>query len=238
MLKKWLKRLSGGNILYYPGCVTRYALPEVQERYERLLRQANIDFIILPGELQCCGSPVRRAGYKQDFEQLKAKNLETFARFSVNKIITNCPGCYHTLKYEYQLDVYHTTQVLSEKGWKPPDQFKPDEKLSLTYHDPCHLGRWSDIYEEPRRLLDQAGWQVVELADNREMSLCCGAGGGVKSNYPDLANAIAQARLAQVENGRLCTACPLCYAHFKENAGDIQVMEFSEALISNRKERR
>ena len=84
----------------------------------------------------------------------------------------------------------------------------------------------------------QAGWQVVELADNREMSLCCGAGGGVKSNYPDLANAIAQARLAQVENGRLCTACPLCYAHFKENAGDIQVMEFSEALISNRKERR
>jgi Fe-S oxidoreductase len=238
MLKKWLKRLSGGNILYYPGCVTRYALPEVQERYERLLRQANIDFIILPGELQCCGSPVRRAGYKQDFDQLKAKNLETFARFSVNKIITNCPGCYHTLKYEYQLDVYHTTQVLSEKGWKPPDQFKPDEKLSLTYHDPCHLGRWSDIYEEPRRLLDQAGWQVVELADNRTMSLCCGAGGGVKSNYPALANAIAQARLAQVENSRLCTACPLCYAHFKENAGDIHVMEFSEALISNQEERR
>ena len=145
-------------------------------------RKSTLSF--LPGELQCCGSPVRRAGYQQDFEQLKAKNLETFARFSVNKIITNCPGCYHTLKYEYQLDVYHTTQVLSEKGWIPPDQFEPDEKLSITYHDPCHLGRWSDIYEEPRRLLDQAGWQVVELADNRTMSLCCGAGGGVKSNYP------------------------------------------------------
>jgi len=70
------------------------------------------------------------------------------------------------------------------------------------------------------------------------MSLCCGAGGGVKSNYPALANAIAQARLAQVENSRLCTACPLCYAHFKENAGDIHVMEFSEALISNQEERR
>lgn len=238
MLKKWMKKLIGGNTLYYPGCVTRYALPEVQERYEGLLRQAKVDFIVLPGELQCCGSPVRRAGYKQDFDQLKAKNLETFARFSVDKIITNCPGCYHTLKYEYQLNVFHITQVLSVKNGGIPSRFDRDGKQAITYHDPCHLGRWSDIYKEPRRLLDQAGWQVVELPDNREMSLCCGAGGGVKSNYPDLANAIAKTRLAQVENGRLCTTCPLCYAHFKENAGDIHVMEFSEALIPDCEERR
>lgn len=237
MLKKWVNKLGGGNTLYYPGCVTRYALPEVQERYERLLRRANIDFIILPGELQCCGSPVRRAGYYQDFERLKAKNLETFARFSIGKIITNCPGCYHTLKYEYQLDVCHTTQVLSKKILTSRSKLDRDAKLPITYHDPCHLGRYSDIYEEPRRLLDQAGWQVVEMPDNREMSLCCGAGGGVKSNYPDLANAIAQARLAQVNNGRLCTACPLCYAHFKENAGDVQVMEFSETLLQDGEER-
>src|SRR3990172_6527773 len=172
MLKKWMKKLSGGNTLYYPGCVTRYALPEVQERYERLLRQAKVDFIVLPGELQCCGSPVRRAGYQQYFEKLKAKNLETFARFSIEKIITNCPGCYHTLEYEYKLDVYHTTQVLSEKVLTSRSKLERDAKLPITYHDPCHLGRWSDIYEEPRRLLVQAGWQVVELPDNREMSLC------------------------------------------------------------------
>jgi Fe-S oxidoreductase len=168
---------------------------------------------------------------------LKAKNLETFARFSIGKIITNCPGCYHTLKYEYQLDVCHTTQVLSKKILTSRSKLDRDAKLPITYHDPCHLGRYSDIYEEPRRLLDQAGWQVVEMPDNREMSLCCGAGGGVKSNYPDLANAIAQARLAQVNNGRLCTACPLCYAHFKENAGDVQVMEFSETLLQDGEER-
>ena len=93
MLKKWLNKLGGGNTLYYPGCVTRYALPEIQERYERLLRQAKVDFIVLPGELQCCGSPVRRAGYQQDFEELTTTNLDTFALFSVNKIITNCTGC-------------------------------------------------------------------------------------------------------------------------------------------------
>lgn len=233
MFKNLLKKLSVGNTLYYPGCVTRYALPEVQERYERLLRQAKVDFIVLPGELQCCGSPVLRAGYQQDFKQLKTKNLETFARFSVTKIITNCPGCYHTLKHEYQLDVAHTTQVLAEKGTNQYLSHDIEGKPSITYHDPCHLGRWSDIYEEPRQLLIGSGWDVVELPDNRAMSLCCGAGGGVKSNFPDLANAIAKARLAQVNNGQLCTTCPLCYAHFKENAGNIKVMEFSEALIHN-----
>ncbi|MAT42734.1 MAG: hypothetical protein CL609_10355 [Anaerolineaceae bacterium] len=232
MFKNFFSKFSGGNTLYYPGCVTRYALPEVQERYERLLRQVKIDFIVLPGELQCCGSPVRRAGYQQDFEQLKAKNLETFARFSVTKIITNCPGCYHTLKNEYQMDVVHTTQVLSEKSTGDPSKYEVNQNRPLTYHDPCHLGRWSGIYDEPRHLLHQAGWQVTELPDNRVMSLCCGAGGGVKSNYPDLANSIAQARLAQVGNGMLCTSCPLCYAHFKENAVHIQVLEFSEAIIS------
>lgn len=66
MLKKRLNKLRGENILDYPGCVTRYALLEVQERYERLLRQAKFNFIILPGELECCGSPDRRAGYQQD----------------------------------------------------------------------------------------------------------------------------------------------------------------------------
>ncbi len=71
---------------------------------------------------------------------------------------------------------------------------------------------------------------MTELPDNREQSLCCGAGGGVKANFPELANAIARQRLALVENGRLCTACPLCYAHFKENADGVEVLELSQAL--------
>jgi len=244
MLKRWLEKLAGSNTLYYPGCVTHYALPEVEGRYEELLRRARVDFIVLPGETLCCGSPVKRAGYLADFEELKAKNLEIFARFSVRKVITNCPGCYHTLKYDYGLEAYHVTQVLAGRS---PETRRPGEgetrgqgdglplspspPLPITYHDPCHLGRWSGIYDEPRRLLAQAGWTVAELPDNREHSLCCGAGGGVKSNFPELANASARQRLAQVETGRLCTACPLCYAHFKENADGVEVLEFSEALV-------
>ncbi len=231
MLKRWLEKLAGSNTLYYPGCVTHYALPEIEQRYEALLRQAGVDFIMLPGETLCCGSPVKRAGYMADFEELKAKNLAIFARFSVRKIITNCPGCYHTLKHDYGLETYHVTQVLSPARLTPSDGRQGvSQTPSLTYHDPCHLGRWSGIYDEPRELLARAGWSVTELPDNREHSLCCGAGGGVKSNFPDLANAIARQRLAQVENGRLCTACPLCYAHFKENANGVQVLELSEAL--------
>lgn len=226
MFKRWMEKLAGSNTLYYPGCVTRYALPEVSKRYEDLLRRAGIDFIVLPGEAVCCGSPVKRAGYAADFDALKKKNLEIFARFSVRKIITNCPGCYHTLKHDYGLEAYHVAQIFAVQSF--PQTRRAAEPI--TYHDPCHLGRWSGIYDEPRQLLTRAGWQIAELPDNREQSLCCGAGGGVKSNFPELADAIAQERLAQVENGRLCTACPLCYAHFKANANGVEVIEFGDAL--------
>ena len=226
MFKRWIEKLAGSNTLYYPGCVTRYALPEVGKRYEDLLRRAGIDFIVLPGEMVCCGSPVKRAGYAADFDALKKKNLEIFARFSVRKIITNCPGCYHTLKHDYGLESYHVAQIFAAQSFRQTTR----SVEPLTYHDPCHLGRWSGIYDEPRQLLTRAGWQIAELPDNRDNSLCCGAGGGVKSNFPELADAIARERLAQVENGRLCTACPLCYAHFKANANGVEVVEFGEAL--------
>lgn len=225
MFRRFLNKLAGGNTLYYPGCVTQYALPEVAERYQELLRDAGIDFIVLNGETLCCGSPVKRAGYLADFEDLKAKNLAIFARFSVRKVVTNCPGCYHTLKHDYGLDAYHASQLLL------PERLHGRAGAGgLTYHDPCHLGRWSNVYDEPRRLLAAAGWQVAELPDNREQSLCCGAGGGVKANYPSLAAQIARQRLAQVDNARLCTACPLCYAHLREHGEDVEVLELSQAL--------
>ena len=228
-MKKWLSKLLGQNTLYYPGCVTQYVLPDTAQRYENLLRRAGINFIVLSGETLCCGSPVKRAGYFDDFEALKRKNLEIFGRFSIGKVITNCPGCYHTLKFDYGLNAYHVTQVLAEQIGNRVNQADTN-RAALTFHDPCHLGRWADIYEEPRQLLSLAGWEIEELPDNREHSLCCGAGGGVKSNFPDLANAIACQRLTQVSNGRLYTACPLCYSHFKENAQDIEILELSEAL--------
>lgn len=229
MFKRWLEKLAGSNTLYYPGCVTHYVLSDIRERYETLLHRAGVEFIVLPGETLCCGSPVKRAGYAADFEDLKAKNLAIFARFSVRKIITNCPGCYLTLKCDYGLETYHVSQILAAR--QPAAQGKLPAP-PVTYHDPCHLGRWSGIYDQPRQLLVGAGWAVTELPDNREYSLCCGAGGGLKSNFPDLADAIARQRLAQVENGRLCTACPLCYAHFKENANGVKVLELSEALAA------
>ncbi len=237
VLKRWLDKLSGSNTLYYPGCVTEYVLPDVAQRYETLLRRAGVDFIVLSGETFCCGSPVKRAGYTADFEDLKRNNLQVFERFSVRKIITNCPGCYHTLKHDYGLEVHHAAQVLA--AHLPPEGSAAREAQDaqlITYHDPCHLGRWSGIYDQPRRLLVEAGWQVTELPDNREHSLCCGAGGGVKSNFPELADAIARQRLAQVDSGRLCTPCPLCYLHFKGNAGEVEVLEFSQAYAPHLEE--
>lgn len=226
MFKKILEKLSLGNVLYYPGCLTHFVLPDIEENYQKILRKLGINFIFLP-EFNCCGSPVKHAGYKKDFEQLKEKNLLFFKKYGVSKIITNCPACFRVLS-DYGLNVEHVTQTV----WKNIKKIKTKHKGRITYHDPCHLGRHSNVYEEPRKILKHLGFTVVELPSCKERSFCCGGGAGLKSNYPTMSNDIAKRILSQVSTKKIVTPCPLCYKHFKENAPkDLKVLEFSEALI-------
>ena len=227
MLKKIFDIFRGGNTLYYPGCLTKFALPKIQKNYEEILRKIGVDFIMLCGEEVCCGSPAIRAGYKKDFENLKQKNLRLFEEIGVTKIITNCPACLHILKEECGLEVEHVTQTIVKKIEKLP---KGKDRGEVFYHDPCHLGRYSDIYQEPRTILEYLGYKVKELKDRFSPSLCCGAGGGMKTNYPKASNQIAQLVLKKVGDGELVSTCPLCYAHFKENALNAKIWEFSEII--------
>lgn len=226
MLKKILEKLRFGNTLYYPGCLTHFVLPKIESNYKKILKELRIDFIFLP-EFNCCGSPVKHAGYKKDFEQLKERNLLFFKKYGVTKIITNCPACYRVLS-DYGLNAEHITQTV----WKNIKKIKTKHKGRITYHDPCHLGRHSNVYEEPRDILKHLGFTVVELPSCKERSFCCGGGAGLKSNYPAMSNDIAKRILSQVSTKKLITPCPLCYKHFKENAPkDLEVLEFSEVLI-------
>lgn len=225
MFKKIFGKMNFGNTLYYPGCLTHHILPDIEKRYEKILRTLGIDFIFLP-EFNCCGSPVTHAGYEKDFEDLKDKNLIFFKKYSVNKIVTNCPACYKILS-GYGLSVEHISQTI----WKRIEKIKAKHAGKITYHDPCHLGRQSNIYNEPRDILKAIGFEVIELQNNCEDSMCCGGGGGLKTNYPELANKIAYNVLKQVKTKKLVTPCPMCYVHFKENAPEgMEVVEFSEVL--------
>lgn len=236
MFKKLKDLFSSKNTLYYPGCLTHTVLPEIESNYMKILDRLGMDFIVLKDELNCCGSPVINAGYSKDFDDLKSKNNNLFKQYSVGKIITNCPACYYVLKNRYEnLEVLHITQVIWQNIKKL--NLKTDSSETITYHDPCHLGRHSGIYDEPRGIIRSMGYKINELPRSRAQSLCCGGGAGLRSNYKDLSDTVAKNILKVVKTKRLVTTCPLCYAHLKENTKrkNIEILEFSELIIRNLK---
>ncbi|MGB9743449.1 MAG: (Fe-S)-binding protein [Minisyncoccales bacterium] len=233
---KFLDKLLGGNVLYYPGCLTKFVAKDLKEKYEKILRKLGIDFIELSELEVCCGSPALKAGYIDDFKNLAEKNLKIFKEHSVKKIITNCPACFMIFKKYYKevlgdkwnIDVEHISQTINSKLKAQSSNLK---KEKVTFHDPCHLGRQMGVYDEPREVIKKLDYEIVEMELNRLESFCCGGGGGVKSNEPELANKIAKDRIKQAEKTGaklLCTVCPLCYLHLKENAQNIEVKELSE----------
>lgn len=233
---KILDKIISKNTLYYPGCLTKTILPEIQKNYEDILHTIDIDFITLKDFEICCGSPVLRAGMRKDFEEIKEKNIKIFKERGVGLIITNCPACYNIFKFEYKLEEYgikveHITQTLKRNEKKLKKKLKSDKKLDIFYHDPCHLGRLSNIYDEPREILVDCGCNINELSHNRENSMCCGGGGGLVNNNPELSKKIAKNVLSEInENSCLTSPCPMCYYQFKNNTDNKSIKEFSEII--------
>lgn len=227
--------LKSGNVLYYPGCLSRYVLKAETENYKRILGKIGIEFIMLPNEL-CCGSPALNAGYEKEARDLARKNFGLFKEHNVKKIITNCPACYKTfLEYkemlpEWKIEVEHVVFTILNYLKKKKIYREFSEKIA--YHDPCHLGRHLGVYDEPREVLARLGYGVVEFPGNRENSLCCGGGAGLKTNNPELASKIAKKIIEQAENlgiKKIITTCPLCFAHLAENSS-ISIEEFSHVV--------
>jgi Fe-S oxidoreductase len=233
----FLDFLIGGNTLYYEGCLTRAVSKKTGENYEKIIKLAGIDCINLRDAEICCGSPVVNAGYFQDFADLQKKNERMFREHAVKKILLSCPGCYHTFADKYDMkgiECKHMTVAILEwlKDGKLKIKRKAGEKIA--YHDPCHLGRCAGIYREPRDVLKVLGYEVVEMDRNRREALCCGGGGSFRANFPQMSSKIAQLRTKEAEKTGsriLVTPCPLCYEHMKENNGNVEVWEFSEAVL-------
>jgi len=188
----------------------------------RLLNHAQIPFSLLPNE-RCCGRDLLLLGDTEGFLALARTNMHEFSRRGIRNIITSCPECYYTLKVDYprflenwNINVKHITEILApliETGQLALGRFKQ----KVTYHDPCTLGRYSRLFDQPRRILDSMdGLELVEMADNREKALCCGASPWA---HCGLVNKLVQKeRLAQAgatEAGILVTACPKCQIHLK-----------------------
>ena len=239
---------SDVDILFWVGCTE--ALEErstrVAQAIARILKLAGVNFGILGVEETCCGDPARRLGNEYLFQLQAQRNIELFQNYGIKKIVTGCPHCYNTLKYEYpplggDFEVVHHTGFIADllRGGKL-GTIKSSGGI-ITYHDSCYLGRCNDIYEPPRWILSQIpGVNLVEMVRNRERAFCCGAGGGhLWLEEQKAGQRINEMRTEQAMalNARvIATACPYCRQMFedgiksKEAEETLKVMDIAELV--------
>lgn len=214
-------------MLYFRGCTAREKETSIAGATEKLLKLADVEYYTLDNE-KCCGSVLLRTGFIDEAREQINKNSELFKD---ELILTSCAGCYKTLKSDYEnIDVVHISQFLDDLIKEGRlDLQKKD--LDVTFHDSCHLGRHCDVYDEPRDVIKEVA-NLVEMENNRENSLCCGAGGGVKSAYPEIADQMAESRINQVKDTNcdiLVTSCPFCKLNLDND--DLDVLDLTEFLV-------
>ena len=214
-------------MLYFRGCTAREKETDIQEATEKLLNLAGVDYHVLEDE-KCCGSVLLRTGFDNEAKKQMEENTRILKD---EKIITSCAGCYKTLKEDYEgLDVIHISQLLDDLIKENKlNLIKTD--LNVTYHDSCHLGRHCNVFDEPRNVIESVA-NLVEMENNREDSLCCGAGAGVKSAYPEIAEQIGESRIAQAKETNceaLITPCPFCKLNLEND--ELEVIDLTEFLV-------
>jgi len=222
---------KGGDALFFVGCTSAYRLNEVSRTFLEICRKINIQLSIL-NEEWCCGSINLRSGAEDLFKELAEHNFKVFKEAEVNRIVVTCAGCYRTLKIDYpkyindwDFEVLHATEFLDQLVKEGKLKFSKKIDAKITYHDPCHLGRHSGIYDPPRNIIKAIkNKEFIEMRRNRNYAYCCGAGGGVKSGFPDLALEIAVDRIKEAEETGadiLTTACPFCLNNLQDAAKEI-----------------
>lgn len=217
------------DILYYVGCTASYDpdINIVANNLATILNAAGIRFGILGKDEKCCGSTLLRLGLREEAKKLAEQNIEMLAKTNARTIVTACAGCYKTLRQDYpkltgsKTPVVHVTEFLAKmlrEGRIP--LVKDSTPLTITYHDPCHLGRHTKMYDWPREILGRMpGITLIEMERTRERSRCCGAGAGLKTLDQELALKIAEKRIEDAETtgaSILVTACPFCEQTLRE----------------------
>lgn len=251
---KWAAALNIGRptenteVLYDVGCAASYdpRAQKIAQSMVRVLIHAGVPFSILGEEENCCGSCIRRLGEEGLFQMLVDANTELWHKYKIKKIVTGSPHCYNTFKNEYPSgpwEVQHYVQFIAELLQARRLSFAEGPPITVTYHDPCFLGRHNKIYDAPRQIIRaMPGVTLIEMKDCRESALCCGGGGGKMWVEPikDEQARLAETRLKQaIDTGAdlVVTACQFCMVNLQEATkvvgSQIQVKDLIE-LVSER----
>jgi Fe-S oxidoreductase len=191
----------------------------------RLLARAGLTFGTLGNQERCCGDPAHNLGAEKILATLRDQNSDAIMKRGVKKIVTTSPHCLNTFKKHYadlngNIESLHYTELLDKLVGEGLLNPVVPYAARVTFHDPCYLGRHNNIFEEPRRILTSIpGLDLVEMADNRETSLCCGGGGGGAFGDRPVEKSFAAIRVQQaLETGAgvIATACPYCTRMLRE----------------------
>jgi Fe-S oxidoreductase len=221
-------------------CTTAYGSSPAQikrkgaQALPQLLATAGITFGTLGPDENCCGDPADKMGADQTFGGLVHKNTELMVAAGVKKILTTSPHCLHTFKHHYAglkgvVAFEHYSELLARlvtEGRLNPTQ---PINLTVTYHDPCYLGRHSGIYDAPRRILGRLpGVTFIEMANNRQQSVCCGGGGGGAWGNGDARQQLGPLRVQEAMKlgvEVIATACPYCIRMLDAAVEDLGVAD-------------
>ena len=240
------------DVLYWVGCAASYD-PQSQKTaraFVQLLTRAKVNFAVL-GKKECCtGDTARRAGNEYLYRQLADQNVATLTTVRPKLIVATCPHCMNTIGKEYKqiggdFKVVHHTEYLESLVESGRLEVEATES-SVTYHDPCYLGRHSGVYDAPRNVLKVLTNDFVELERNRENSFCCGAGGAQfwkeeeagEERISDNRYREAEGRLAERgENKVLAVGCPFCKSMLEstpgKGEGGVAVKDVAELMLAS-----
>lgn len=238
------------DYLLWVGCAGSFddRTKKVSTSLVKILQKAGISFAILGTEEKCTGDFARRVGNEMLFQMMAQENIETLNKYNVKKIITACPHCLNTLKHEYpqmggNYQVIHHSEFIYQLLEEGKITLNKSLSGALTYHDPCYLGRYNFIYDQPRSILQSVAKDgFKELDRYGQESFCCGAGGGRMWMEETIGKRINRVRAEeiidkQVEN--VAVSCPFCLTMiedgmkelFKED--DIKTQDIAELVAKN-----
>lgn len=253
-----LESLESVDWLFWVGCAGAYEdrAKKTTRAVAELLNIAGISFGVLGKGETCTGDSARRAGNEFVFQGLAQQNVETFKEYKVKKVVSTCAHCFNTLKNEYkefgiELEVVHHTQLLNrlvrEGKLTPVKDGAGATKRSITYHDPCYIGRHNKVYEPPRELLQiMPGAELVEMERNSERSFCCGAGGArmwMEETIGERINLNRTTEAVGTGADQIAVGCPFCRVMLSDgltamqDSGDarpeVEVLDVAQMLLAS-----